>query len=408
MTHNRLYYLLGKYYQKNYTEQERSELFEMLSRTENETAIKAWIDEAFSRNLPYAMGSPTEDEILQAILSVKPATQPVRRLWPVFLRYAAVIILLAGSVVFWYKASRTHNLPATENKMSLSAGNDIVAGGNKAVLILSDGHKIILDSTANGNLASQGGTKVVKSANGQIVYNPASTPDAEVMWNTMSTPTGGQYQVVLPDGTKVWLNASSSITFPTAFAGDKREVKVNGEVYLEVAQNKSKPFVVDVGGRQSVEVLGTSFNINSYENEGNIKTTLIDGSVAVSVIGGPQPKLSVILKPRQQAVVRYAADAGHDIVSPQHAGNIVVTDNTDINKALAWKNGLFNFNGSDLYSVMRQLERWYDINVEYQGSVREIMFYGEMYRNVNLSDVLEMLKEMGVQFKLQEKKLIVY
>lgn len=317
-------------------------------------------------------------------------------------RYAAAIILLIG--IAWYFQSNQWNSSDGSNKSteSKTLAEDIAPGTNKAILTLANGNKIILDSAANGDLANQGGVNIVKLASGQIIYDLRGLTSKEVMWNTMTTPNGGQYQVTLPDGTKAWLNAASSITFPTAFLGKKREVSINGEVYLEVATNKNQPFVVDIRGESFVEVLGTSFNINSYENENVIKTTLLEGSVKVI---NDKLKRSAILKPGQQAKIVRAETFNQ---GSQNTAGISVLGNIDLDQVLAWKNGLFNFNGADLRIVMRQLERWYNINVQYRNSVPDVVFEGKMYRNENLSYVLDMLKEEGVKFRLEGKNLIVF
>jgi len=298
-------------------------------------------------------------------------------------KYAAAIIVMFGiGAYFWTTGKKTEQAIANSAKQLQT---DIAPGGEKAVLTLADGTKIILDNAANGSLARQGATQVVKLTDGQVAYSVKGASDKDIMWNTLSTPPGGQYQITLPDGTRVWLNAASSITYPAAFVSENREVKMTGEVYFEVAKNKEKPFIVDINGRSAAQVLGTSFNINAYANERAIKTTLLEGSVKVS---------SVILNPGQQAIVSSSGQ------QPK------ITD-ADLGQILAWKNGLFNFNGLDLHEVMRQLERWYDIKVQYQGRVSNVIFRGEMYRNVNLSDVLEVLQKMGVKFRLEDKTLTV-
>ncbi|MDQ0109813.1 ferric-dicitrate binding protein FerR (iron transport regulator) [Chitinophaga terrae (ex Kim and Jung 2007)] len=325
----------------------------------------------------------------------EPAVRPVRHLH--FARKwqwaAAAVILLAAGTYYW-KLIGKQTLPV-ENSKSLQA--DIGPGGALATLTLADGSKITLDSAANGKLAQQGNAQVVKLANGQIAYNAGIQTESEMLWNTMSTPNGGQYQLVLPDGTKAWLNASSSITFPAAFAGNKRQVKIKGEVYFEVAKKEQQPFMVDVNGKALVQVLGTSFNINSYEDEDNINTTLLEGSVRI--VGDNQ---TVVLKPGQQALI-----AAADRQSAAGKG-ILVNSSVDTDQVLAWKNGIFDFTGADLKTVMRQLTRWYNIEVEYRGPNSNITFQGKMYRNVNLKDVLEALQKMGVRTELQGRKLIVF
>lgn len=323
----------------------------------------------------------------------------LKRTW--FKYAAAILITLGAGAYLWNTTRNDKELATTNNTKRLQV--DVAPGGEKAVLKLADGTKIILDNAPNGNLAQQGNAQVVKLSNGQIVYNLQGKP-GQVMWNTMSTPAGGQYQVILPDGTKVWLNAASSITYPTVFVGNERSVKISGEVYFEVAKNKEKPFKVDVDGKSSVEVLGTIFNINSYVDEKSIKTTLLEGSIKVGA-GGPYAS-SVILKPGQQAMIAGGASSDRQPgTAPKQA--IVVSSDVDMDQTLAWKNGIFNFNGADLFAVMRQLERWYDIKVRYEGSVSNVIFQGEMYRDANLSDVLEGLQKMGVKFILEGKTLVV-
>jgi len=305
---------------------------------------------------------------------------------------AAAVLLLATGVYLLIPVKRAASTLAKDRQ---PLHKDIAPGGNKAILTLADGSRITLDSTINGMIARQGNAQVLKLANGQIVYDlKGAAAKGQVMMNTMFTSNGGQYQLILPDGTKVWLNAASSITYPTAFEGTTRNVKVSGEAYFEVAKDKARPFTVDVDGRSFIQVLGTSFNINSYKNEGSIKTTLLDGSIAVALSAGNAPDHAVILKPGQQATINTA--------------DIRVSSGADLAQATAWKEGLFNFNGADLKTVMRQLERWYDIRVQYKGPVSNEVFKGKMYRNVNLSDVLEMLKKMGVHFEWEEKNLIVF
>ena len=299
---------------------------------------------------------------------------------------AASILLVFGIGTYFLTTPKR-----TSEVQYKQAIKDVAPGGEKAVLTLADGTKIILDSAANGNLAQQGSADVVKLANGQLVYQVKNAAGNEVIWNTMSTPAGGQYQVMLPDGTKVWLNAASTITFPTAFPGNKREVKIKGEAYFEVAKNKQKPFIVDIDGKSTVEVLGTIFNINSYENESGISTTLVEGSVKIT-----KANQSAMLKPGQQAVVTSGTQP------------ITVKTDANVNQVLAWKNGWFDFEGLDLRAVMRQLERWYDIQVQYKGQVDNGTYGGRVVRTANLLEVLDILQKVGgVQYRLEGKTLIV-
>lgn len=298
--------------------------------------------------------------------------------------WAAAIILLFGAGAYLYTSNKTNGVVTAEK--TPTPAQDILPGGNKATLTLADGTAIILDSAVNGNIAQQGNAAVIKLENGAIKYNLKGRGAGEIMMNTMSTPRGGQYQLILPDGTKVWLNAASSITYPAVFTGNDRKVKVRGEAYLEIAKDKHKPFFVDIDGRSSVQVLGTSFNINSYADEGIITTTLVDGSVKVNN--------TTMLQPGQQAI----------ITLPSRPLRVI---NANIEQTLAWKNGLFNFNGLSLREVMHQLSRWYDIDIRFEGQEPSFRFLGEMHRNADLSKALKMLEKMEVKYRLEGKTLIV-
>ncbi|WP_127132902.1 FecR domain-containing protein [Pseudoflavitalea rhizosphaerae] len=335
-------------------------------------------------------------------------SSPVRRIHFLrtgFFRYAAAIILAMGLAVLAYLL--THKEPEqtfADNHHPIQT--DIAPGGNRAMLTLADGSKIILDSAADGKLATQGGAQVIKLANGEIVYDLSGIESREAMWNTITTPRGGQYRVTLPDGTKVWLNAASSLTFPAAFNGSKREVKIDGEVYFEVSPNKEKPFMVNVNGGSSVEVLGTSFNVNAYKDETHINTTLLEGAVAVSLPAAVKQNKNaniqtrVVLKPGQQA--RMAST-----ITQKSSSGIMIID-ADTDKVVAWKNGAFNFKDASLEEVMRQLARWYDLEIVYPQGVPDIKFGGKMSRSVTLASVLRALKDAKINIQLSgERKLLV-
>ena len=308
-------------------------------------------------------------------------------------RIAAASILLIVSFGTYYLYLNKNNQPPETNAAAVK--QDIAPPAlNRATITLANGQKVYLDSAANGTLATQGNAKIVKLADGQIAYSIDGNVTTEVQFNTLSTPYGSQYKLKLPDGTEVWLNAASSITYPTAFAGKDRGVTITGEVYFEVTKDKTKPFHVKVNDME-VEVLGTHFNINSYADEADIKTTLLEGSV--KVVNGQSAMVnrqSVILKPGEQAIL--AAN------SP-----FTIDHSPDIDQVMAWKNGLFNFNKVSLQEVMRQIARWYDVDVVYQGEIKPKKFGGEIQRDLNLSEVLEGLKETGIHFRIEGKKLIV-
>lgn len=263
--------------------------------------------------------------------------------------------------------------------------DDKEPGKMGAILTLCNGSKIVLDSVANGVLANQNNTAVSKK-NGGIVYT--SGADAQAVYNTMTTPRAREYNLELSDGTKVWLNASSSITFPTSFTANERKVTITGEVYFEVAKDKTRPFRVSVNGMQ-VNVLGTHFNVNAYEDEATVNTTLLEGSVLIT-----EKSKKILLKPGQQA-------------EKQKSGAIVVNDNVNLEEVMGWKNGVFYFENASLQMVLRQLSRWYDVDVMFDKGVPLRTFEGEIQRNLQLSQVLKILEKNKVHFEIDGKILRV-
>lgn len=305
---------------------------------------------------------------------------------------AAVVIAIGMAVFLFIDRQPEITEPVVEAKPTV---NDVLPGGNKATLRLSNGQVINLDSAANGSLATQGNAKIVKLADGQIAYNMEGKAATEVMYNTMSTPSGGQFKLKLPDGTAVWLNAASSITYPAAFAGKERTVTITGEAYFEVAKDPSKPFHVKVN-EMDVEVFGTHFNVNAYDDEPAVKTTLLEGSVKVSRQSAlSAAEGSAMLKPGEQAVLTAANS------------RLTIDHSPDLDQVMAWKNGLFNFNKVSLQDVMKQIARWYNVEIVYQGEIKPKKFGGEIQRDLNLSEVLDGLKETGIHFRIEGKKLIV-
>ncbi|HEY9261029.1 FecR family protein [Chitinophaga sp.] len=300
---------------------------------------------------------------------------------------AAAVLLLGGSTYLLLSHEKTS--PAS----NLAA---IAPGHEGAILTLADGRQVSLDSLGNGVITHQSGASVVM-ANGKLVYDAAGESSSNTEYNKMTTPKGRQFQVTLPDGTKVWLNAASSIRYPTAFAGKERRVEVTGEVYFEIAKDANKPFFVNINNKGTVEVLGTTFNVNAYDNEKAIYTTLLDGSVRVAVSAAN----SVIEKPGQQASIAHVAGA------PVSEATLKVTNIPDLEKVMAWKNNLFNFEGADLEEVMRQLERWYNIDVVYENGIPNKKFMGEMSRQIPLADLLEILKVTEIDFRVEGRTLIV-
>jgi ferric-dicitrate binding protein FerR (iron transport regulator) len=303
-------------------------------------------------------------------------------------RVAAATVLLAGIVALCLMLIPNSQERLVIQKKAIESTNDVAPGGNKAVLTLANGSEIVLDGASNGILTHQGNTKVVKMANGQLTYQALRRTSEEVVQNTMSTPRGGQYRLGLPDGTQVWLNAASSITYPTAFIGRERKVKLKGEAYFEVRHDHQKPFSVEVNGME-VSVLGTHFNVNAYNDETTIKTTLLEGAVRIAKDGA-----KLLLKPGQQAQL-------------EKSGDIKLVEGADIEGAVAWKSGLFSFRDADVTSMMRQLSRWYDLDVKYEGEISKKRFSGQVFRNLNLSEALRVLELSGIRFRIEGKRLTV-
>lgn len=265
---------------------------------------------------------------------------------------------------------------------------EVLPGGNKAVLTLSDGSTIDLGAADIGKLATQGTAEVLKREDGQLDYMHAGQSMTSMVYNTLQTPRGGQYQITLSDGSKVWLNAASSMHYPVTFSKNERRVEISGEAYFEIAKDPSRPFIVRIN-QMEVQVLGTHFNINAYQDEASIRTTLLEGSVKIHTPGEVKE-----MSPGQQAAFRSGM-------------KLMISNDVNLDETVAWKDGHFQFENSDIQSVMRQLSRWYDMDVRYDGQVKK-HFIGGISRQVNLSKVLSMLEQTGeVSFQIDGKTIIV-
>jgi transmembrane sensor len=303
---------------------------------------------------------------------------------------AVILCCFASGAYFLLKKPDTCNLPAKNQLLK----NDIAPGGNKAVLTLANGTRVILDDTKNGNVSQNASIKVNKTGNGILVYHFTKsvsgknvTASSEI--NTITTPRGGQYQIELEDGTKVWLNAASSIKFPQVFTEDTRQVELSGEAYFEVTKNKAKPFVVKANGTQ-VQVFGTHFNVNAYTDNPIIATTLLEGSVSMTYAGA-----TVMLKPGQQGV---ASKTG----LPIKAGFV------DTEEIMAWKNGLFVFHDQSIANIMKQVSRWYDVDIEYQDGVQNREFGGTISKYKNITELLNNLQlTQTIHYKLEGRRVII-
>ncbi len=387
---NKLAALLERTHNGTADEQDYAELLELIRRDESGNTGR---DIQSFHNLTLQAGETYSAEEMHAlfagILKVEKiaAPSPVHRVH--FLRkwgWAAasvVLLLAAGAYLYTHMTKKGREIVPV---LSLAAGKDILPGRDGAILTLADGSTVVLDSLGGGVIATQDGATVVLTK-GQLAYNPAGGAAAQMVWNTMSTPRGRQFRLVLPDGTKVWLNTASSIRYPTVFHGRERKVEITGEAYFEVAKNEQLPFRVSINKETEVQVLGTHFNINAYADEPAIKATLLEGSV--KVVKGNDFKL---LQPGEQAVVK---------------GGIVLDKNVNVQQAISWKNGLFNFEGASLDEFLRQLARWYDIKIVYKGKVPQRTFQGELGRDLVLSDILETLTYFKINYKIEGKTLII-
>ncbi|MBB6126751.1 FecR family protein [Mucilaginibacter lappiensis] len=378
----RLTYLFRRYFDKTATVQERDELIQLINDPGSEAVVTSLMEEMYMSGEqvghdPFVEGK--REKILKAVLGENSITDftdkvvPITRNKFLWVRYAAAITIflcLSAGLYVYINRGSSEQFGLTRSR------NDVKPGGNKAILTLSNGAKIILNDAKDGTLAQQGNASVVKLANGELAYKQGVSADEAPVYNTMSTPRGGQYKLQLPDGTMVMLNAESSITYPIAFTGKERIVTISGEAYFEVTKNKKMPFRVHFGD-QTVEVLGTHFNICAYKDQPAFKTTLLEGSVKISK--GDENQLLV---PGQQAIYEPGS----------HKFNMKMVDTDDI---LAWKNGLFLFDNTEIDNLMLQLARWYNIEVVYQGPKPTLNFTGEIRKDSNLSRVFKILESTG-------------
>jgi transmembrane sensor len=336
--------------------------------------------------------------ILEKIHEKMASDMPVKRAPLIRIRrwHVAVAASLVGLFIIttYYLADRGNKKEVVQNKVPVSRyKNDVSPGINKAVLTLADGSKIILDDAQNGLVTTQGNSKIIKIGS-KLCYEDSGIAAKKIVYNTIATPRAAQYQVELPDGSQVWLNAASSLRFPTAFTGGERRVEVTGEVYFEVATlplraGQKMPFIVTVNGAE-VQVLGTHFNVMAYDDEEALKTTLLEG--AVQFVSGNKSNL---LQPGQQSQLT-------------KDGTVKVVSHVDVNRVTAWKNGLFDFDNAGIETIMRQLSRWYDVEVIFKSRHNKDLFMLEVPRSSKLSDVLKILELTGnIKFEIDGKKVIV-
>jgi ferric-dicitrate binding protein FerR (iron transport regulator) len=405
MGKDRIIYLLKQYANDEASREEVEEMFEWMRLAGSEEALRSMIAEEWLEEGNTVSGEGDWEKIW-AVVRAGTVEGRRSRLFSIVRAgvAAALVLMLGGGVVYWIAGKKRSAVQMTGPVVNSRYKDDIAPGGNKALLTLANGSTIVLDSAHDGTLAQQGTTKIIKLDGGALAYRAAADSKGQTTeqaigqtgYNTIATPRGGQYRIILPDGSKVWLNAASSLRFPAAFTGSERTVELTGEAYFEIAKNAEKPFHVKVpsggtgGENMDVEVLGTSFNVMAYTNEEKIHTTLLEGKVRVK-----QGSLAENLLPGRQAIVDQSTHA------------MEVADG-NIEQAVAWKDGLFRFRETDIRELMRQVERWYDVDVVYRTDRGDQDFTGVVSRSKNVSTLLQMLELTGtVHFKIEGKRIIV-
>lgn len=392
MTEKQLSKLIQKYLSGEATKEEKKKVeqwydafdtFELgLDEKEDKTSfLRSWLK---------IKGRIEENEAVEEeILTGRRSNHKVLYRW---IAVAAMLILISGTVYFIINQSKQQE----EGIAMQAVKEDFKPGGNKAVLTLGNGQTIVLDSTNKGLLSMQGNTKILKLNKGLLSYKveskkqKAKSQKIEVAFNTISTPRGGKYEVVLPDGSKVWLNAASSLKFPTTFSGKKRIVEMTGEAYFEIAQNEKQPFIVKKG-KTEVKVLGTHFNVMAYEDEEAIKVSLLQGAVKVTTAATHHNRL---LKPGEQIEVK-------------QDGRMSLVKNPNLNKVMAWKNNLFWFENSNIQEIVKQLARWYDVDIEIEGNIPD-RFTGSIPKDLTFSKVFEVLQKTGsVHYEIEEENKVI-
>ena len=348
------------------------------------------------QNVLEQMAANQRDDVKQQIaasiaaqMHLTPVKKPTFSLNIKWLAAAAVLVLVFSVGILLFNNEETkQNLDERQ-----AAAVVIKPGSNQAILTLADGSTIGLNEKGNGVIVQRAGLKVIKSLDGQVQYE--SDGEAAPSINTIATPRGGQYQLVLEDGTKVWLNAASSIKFPTHFAGSQRAVDITGEVYFEVAKNKNMPFIVRTQNQQ-IEVLGTHFNVNSYTDEAKETTTLLEGSVKVAKLknGAVQVGASKIISPGQEASLTSADKA-------------ISVNPADLEAAVSWKNGYFKFDKADIQTVMRQISRWYNVDVKYNGEISADLFVGKIKRTEDIAGVLRILELSKINTSVKGRTIVI-
>jgi len=404
-------FLIGQYMNDELTAQQQVELLQLLGQHEESELVDV-LREMMEEGSPSdeAVDAETMQASLQRVLAADKPLEPampgrlvtMNRRWRWVAAAACLLTVGIAGYVLLNKKSTTMPVATTSGPYK----NDVQPGGQKAMLTLGNGQQIVLDSAANGLLAKQGDAQVMKEGEGLKYQSTTGNGQLAITYNTLSTPRGGEYKLILPDGSKVWLNAASSLRYPTVFTGNTREVELNGEGYFEVAKNAAKPFHVKTGV-QDIEVLGTHFNVNAYSDEERIKTTLLEGKVKVVNDGK-----TAILKPGEQAIAIASplttdhADSRH----PDKVGNspLSIDHSPDLEATIAWTTGKFIFREQRIENIMKQISRWYNVEVTFAGKPVQEGFTASIPRNVPVSKVLKYLELTTlVHFKIDGNRITV-
>ncbi|AEV98761.1 hypothetical protein A4D02_09450 [Niastella koreensis] len=414
----RLSRLFQGYYENTLSREETDELFQLLYREGDDEQLNALIVQAWQQLQEEAPRYTTSnsDSILNSILEDihsrrddrSEKQMPAKLFWLKRVAAAAFVVILAGAFYFIFRQRPVPAVTASTSPALLQ--KDSLYNNNKAILRLANGSVIVLDTLKSGAFTRQGNMQISKTADGQLLYKVKDSAGGvyATAINTISTPYGGQYQVQLQDGTKVWLNATSTLRFPVSFASNERRVSITGEVYFEVVRNVKKPFIVNIPGG-AVEVLGTHFNVNAYDDEKVVKTTLLEGKVKVrqwskvndqSASAKTSAEKSVVLKPGEQAIA-VASPLTTDPADSRHPGKVgnsplTIDHSPDLEEVLAWKNNLFSFTDVGIEEVMRQAARWYHIRVQYKGTISQSEFNGKIPRTIKLAEFLNILRYKGI------------
>jgi transmembrane sensor len=391
----RLEFLYRQYINDDCTPQELQELKSLLKNPDNEKHIIKLLDgtwDGMAKTDLVNVDGVKADNIYHNIIKMPQYKRAFKNCW---LQIAASIILFFSIGTGFYLSNKSHNEKIVKYtvKTILTTPADVMPGSNKAVLTLANGKRVILDDAKNGKIAQQAGTTINKVQGGELVYASNLTQEESltpIEINTIDIPRGGQYSIVLPDGTRVYLNSESSLQYPVKFVGNERKVKLTGEAYFEVAKNAKMPFRVNVSDKQTVEVLGTHFNISAYKDESTVKTTLLEGSVKILY-----RDKEALLKPGQIAVNNYFSSEFNI-----HQANI--------NEIMAWRNGVFVFNDENIVSLMKRVSRWYDIDVTFKGDMSNINIIGNYSRGKTLSGLLKNIQLTNkVHFVIEGRRVSV-